>query len=58
MSTSTTDTILEKAKQLFEEALAETGIDKVSLTMIYNDSGVQVTTSESAAELAEGSGRR
>lgn len=36
----------EKAKQLFEEALAETGIDKVSLTMIYNDSGVQVTTSE------------
>lgn len=36
----------EKAKQLFEEALEETGIDKVTLTMIYNDTGVQVTTSE------------
>ena len=36
----------EKAKQLFEEALAETGIDKVSLTMIYNDTAPQTTMSE------------
>ena len=36
----------EKAKQLFEEALAETGVDKVSLTMIYNDVAPQTIMSE------------
>lgn len=36
----------EKAKELFEQALEETGVDSVSLTMIYNDTGVQTTTSE------------
>ena len=36
----------EKAKQLFDEALAETGTQKVTLTMLYNDTGVQTTTSE------------
>lgn len=36
----------EKAKQLFDEALAETGIDKVSLTMIYNDVAPQTIMSE------------
>ena len=36
----------EKAKQLFSEALAETGIDKVSLTMIYNDAAPQTVMSE------------
>jgi len=36
----------EKAKQLFEEALAETGVDKVSITMIYNDSAPQTVMSE------------
>ena len=36
----------EKAKQLFDEALQETGIDKVSLTMIYNDTGIQMIASE------------
>ena len=43
----------EKAKQLFEEALAETGIDKVTLTMIYNDTGVQVTTSEFCSRIGQ-----
>ena len=36
----------EKAKQLFDEALAETGTDKVTLTMIYNDTGATTTMSE------------
>lgn len=36
----------EKAKQLFDEALAETGIDKVSLNMIYNDTGAQTMMTE------------
>ena len=36
----------ELAKQLFEEALAEEGLDSVSITMLYNDTGVQTTTSE------------
>lgn len=36
----------EKAKQLFEEALAEEGIDKVSTTMIYNDAAPQIVMSE------------
>ena len=36
----------EKAKQLFDEALAEEGIDKVSLTMIYNDVAPQTIMSE------------
>ena len=36
----------EKAKQLFNEALAEAGIDKVSLTMLYNDASPQTVMSE------------
>ena len=36
----------EKAKQLFDEALKETGIDKVTLTMIYNDAAPQTTMTE------------
>ncbi|MCI8888321.1 MAG: peptide ABC transporter substrate-binding protein [Hungatella sp.] len=36
----------EKAKQLFEEALAEENIDKVSITMIYNDAAPQTVMSE------------
>lgn len=36
----------EKAKQLYDEALAEEGIDSVTLTMLYNDTGVQTTASE------------
>lgn len=36
----------EKAKQLFNEALAEAGIDKVSLTMLYNDTAPQTVMSE------------
>lgn len=36
----------EKAKQLFDEALAEEGIDKVTTTMIYNDAAPQTIMSE------------
>ena len=36
----------ELAKELFDEALAEEGIDKVTLTMIYNDVAPQTIMSE------------
>lgn len=36
----------EKAAQLFEEALAEEGLDSVSLTMLYNDTAPQTTVTE------------
>ena len=36
----------EKARQLFEEALAEEGIDKVTTTMLYNDAAPQTVMSE------------
>lgn len=36
----------EKAKQLFEEALAETGAGHISLTLIYNDVAPQTIMSE------------
>lgn len=36
----------EKAKTLFEEALAETGVDSVSLTMIYTDTDLYIQMSE------------
>lgn len=36
----------EKAKALFDEALAEEGLESVTITMLYNDTGVQTTASE------------
>lgn len=36
----------EKAKALFDEALAEAGLDKVTLTMLYADSEAQTANSE------------